>query len=217
MSSKTGRYVLPLFTSVAGAASHDQAGEQIVDTRTASGRFATVNGCPAGVVACSYFLDGHYTGTIYSPGNTPGFLGNLGSSTQNANGAADPNEIVVTGLRVYPTARAAALAAINFYNPISILTNTEVTGTIYRIPLMGYTYSYPTKNGPAASDNGPPCLICSAYYHTHAAFDPGYDNENFSNADVTLARQNGVAMYLGIPSGAIKVFDPATGRVTIVH
>ena len=117
----------------------------------------------------------------------------------------------------YPSAQAAAQAALNYYNPISIADNTERTGVIIGLPYLGYTYLAPTLNGPAGDTNPPACVGCSAYYHTYAANDVRYDNENFSTWDRGLAQapagnvSGPVPIYLGTPSGAMKVYNPITG------
>ncbi len=46
-------------------------------------------------------------------------------------------------------------------------------------------------------------------YHTHGAYDPGYDNESFSPDDKDSNDAEGTAGlpgYLGTPRGAIKVY-----------
>jgi hypothetical protein len=117
----------------------------------------------------------------------------------------------------YPSAQEAAVAAEKHYNPISVSDNTERTGTVIGIPILGYTYLGPTLNGPAGDTNAPACIGCSAYYHTHAGNDIRYDGENFSPADRGLAQvpaggiSGPVPIYLGTPSGAIKVYNPITG------
>jgi hypothetical protein len=55
-----------------------------------------------------------------------------------------------------------------------------------------------------------------AWWHTHGAADPGYDNENFSgnNGDKGYSNANNAVGYLATPSGKIKKYDPSTGSDT---
>lgn len=51
--------------------------------------------------------------------------------------------------------------------------------------------------------------LYDANYHTHGAFDPLYDNEQFSVVDVNSGLNNyGQPSYLGTAQGRIEVFDP---------
>jgi len=53
----------------------------------------------------------------------------------------------------------------------------------------------------------------TATYHTHAAFDPRFDNENFSPQDLESDRQLGVDGYLGTPGGQFKFHNVTTGAI----
>ena len=143
--------------------------------------------------------------------NRPRYDGVRRGAVLPQSGDAQPGDIVVTALRTFKTARDAALAALAEYNPISIRTNTELTGAVYKIPFGGYIYLSPRHNGASGDDNTPICAFCSAFYHTHAAFDPRFDNENFSPEDRAFAGSYGVPIYLATPSGAVKVYNPVTG------
>lgn len=52
--------------------------------------------------------------------------------------------------------------------------------------------------------------------HTHAAFDPKYDNENFSPADENYAESIKVPLYVATPGGVLKVYDPSTDKETTI-
>ena len=54
----------------------------------------------------------------------------------------------------------------------------------------------------------------SALIHTHAAFDPRFDNENFSPADIDGANSIGVNSYLATPAGQFRLYSIDTMRVT---
>lgn len=117
-----------------------------------------------------------------------------------------------------PTPEAAAIAALDHYNPISIADKTERTGTVMGLPYLGYFYLPPTLNGYDGGTNAPGCVGCSNYYHTHGAPDNRYNGEDLSPADRGLAQvpaggvSGSVPIYLGTPSGAIIMYDPSTGR-----
>jgi len=86
-----------------------------------------------------------------------------------------------------PTPEAAAVAALDYYNPISIADKKERTGTVIGLPYLGYFALPPTLNGYAGDTNAPGCVGCSNYYHTHGASDNRYWGEQFSPADRGLA------------------------------
>ena len=117
-----------------------------------------------------------------------------------------------------PTPEAAAVAALDYYNPISIADKKERTGTVMGLPYLGYFALPPTLNGYAGDTNAPGCVGCSNYYHTHGSSDKSYLGEQFSPADRGLAQvpaggvSGPVPMYLGTPSGAIIMYDPVTGH-----
>lgn len=51
---------------------------------------------------------------------------------------------------------------------------------------------------------GTPPKGATADYHTHGAFDPRYDNENFSRGDLDGNAQMGINGYLATPGGSIQ-------------
>lgn len=112
----------------------------------------------------------------------------------------------------YATKNEAAIAAIKDINPKSIEQNVEYAGRIYEFRFKeGFSYTAPNKGNKDSSFPGI-CIFkdCIAYYHTHAAYDPKYDNENFSPADKSVVSFYGTA-YVGTPSGAIKVLESVRG------
>ncbi len=117
-----------------------------------------------------------------------------------------------------PTPEAAAIAALNYYNPISIADKQERTGVVVGLPYLGYFSLPPTKNGYAGDTNAPVCLGCSNYYHTHGPEDIHYYGEQLSPADRGVAQvpaggvSGPVPIYLGTPSGGIIVYDSAVGH-----
>ena len=56
--------------------------------------------------------------------------------------------------------------------------------------------------------------VTTASYHTHAAFDTAYDNENFSLTDLALDVAWEFDGYLGTPAGYFKYHNYLTGVIT---
>lgn len=103
---------------------------------------------------------------------------------------------------------AAGYDAIKYINNTSIYHNTEFAGTIYRNGLGGYSYTNPSKGGSAGANPGPISVNTTAIYHTHAGYDPRYNNENFSSTDTRFSKGRGLGSYLGTPSGSTQYQGP---------
>jgi len=110
--------------------------------------------------------------------------------------------------------RAALVFAICF-NWASILLNKEFGSAIYTREVNGTTKYYYSKVfvGDESSVRIPPTEIPSdgthvASVHTHAAYDPDYNNFDFSMNDMFYAINVGVPLYLVTSAGTIKKYDP---------
>ncbi|PYU23414.1 MAG: hypothetical protein DMG32_16195 [Acidobacteria bacterium] len=118
---------------------------------------------------------------------------------------------------------AAGIAAVNCANGPSIATNTEYSGNVYQIDSNGeYSFTLPGAGTPDSSTfdptDIPDATEYAGSYHTHAAFDLKYDNEQFSEegcnggqpCDIGLALHfnQGQPMFLGTPAGRVEVFYP---------
>jgi len=117
----------------------------------------------------------------------------------------------------YATPDEAAEAAMKAANPSSVKEGREYGGWIQKNPDGTYT-PHPATRGSKDGltnmpDKGPDDV---AWWHTHGANDPGYDNENFSGAtgDKGYSKANNAPGYLGTPTGVMKKYDPATDTVT---
>ncbi|HEU4595562.1 MAG TPA: DUF4329 domain-containing protein [Pyrinomonadaceae bacterium] len=148
---------------------------------------------------------------------TPGWNPNSGNSFQ------------ATGLGVrrrrrgdFPSLTDAAIAALRRFNSQSITDNREYAGSICESADGSLTYTIPNAaDGSIGTNASSVPSSCGAgttrvgTYHTHAAFDPLYDNENFSPADRINANNRSIASghvvpsFLATPSGRIRRFDPA--------
>lgn len=117
---------------------------------------------------------------------------------------------------LFDSADAAAADAIRYINPTSIAKNREFAGWIYKrwFGFGSYSYTVPIEGTEAGSDPGS-CPIWHSKeggYHTHGAYDPKYDSENFSPNDKDIADYLEMPIFLGVPSGDIKKYVPVPGR-----
>jgi RHS repeat-associated protein len=117
----------------------------------------------------------------------------------------------------YQNITQAAIAALQAWNWVSISVNLEFAGSICEAADGTLTITAPNV-GTAAGSTPSLCgagLTRVATYHTHAAYDPNYDNENFSGADKKNANNRSVnaghliPSFVATPNGVIKRFDPA--------
>jgi uncharacterized Zn-binding protein involved in type VI secretion len=162
-------------------------------------------------------LPPHGPGVIVD-GSTGVFINGLPACRQGdtiVEAVGPPNKVavglptVLIGEARFATAEAAAIFALQLANPGSVADNLEYGGWISQNSDGTFTYGPIVQGEPAGltpPSKGPNDV---ADFHTHAAFDPLYDNENFSDDDKDTNRTDGVVGYLATPSGAIKKFDPA--------
>lgn len=113
----------------------------------------------------------------------------------------------------YPSAVAAASAALTEINGVSVLENREYAGLIYQRD-DGSSYSYGAPF-PGNKDTSWPLLgALPVYgdfygtYHTHGAYIPKVDNENFSKTDLSTLFSKEI--FLATPSGDIKSYTPGS-------
>ncbi len=114
----------------------------------------------------------------------------------------------------------AARQRLNMINPVSVNQNREFGGYIYQSADGSYASTQPIR-GEAASVSLPiPSLgvpagtFARASYHTHAAFDPRFDNENFSPTDLAGDREFDIDGYLGTPGGRFLYHEVSTGAIS---
>lgn len=114
----------------------------------------------------------------------------------------------------YMTPMAAATAALNYINPLSIEECTEFAGCIFRNSDGTYSWTWPER-GIMAGSSIIKCVNTNiddienmvGYYHTHGSADPDYDNEHFSPPDIKLAADFGIDAYLGTPAGSLVFWN----------
>jgi len=116
----------------------------------------------------------------------------------------------------------AAFDVLNGINPTSIRENREYGGWVFVNQDGSYASTTPVR-GEAASVRLPlrSAVIpngsrSTATYHTHAAFDPRYDNENFSPTDISSDESANVDGYLATPGGQFKYHNVRTGEITTI-
>ena len=121
------------------------------------------------------------------------------------------------GISTSPQQHNTARRILNDVNPKSVRENREYGGIIFRNPDGSYSNTNPTRGDqdslliPLETPEG---TRATAFYHTHAAFDPRYDNENFSPTDINSANLNNLDSYLGTPAGAFKFYDVSQGQIS---
>lgn len=114
----------------------------------------------------------------------------------------------------------AGKAAIATWNQVSIQENLEHGGYICECRAWLWTcdavYYYTHTRGSAdeldlAGTECPWYDRTVADWHTHGAYDPAYDNEEFSDTDINSNNAGGFPGYLGTPSGAVRRYTPGEG------
>ncbi len=157
-------------------------------------------------------LSGHRSNVIYVDFKKSHSRSDFNEATQTTAASysfSDPvNFVDLNGLAPgdpFPTEAEAAGDALNYINPISIGQNREYGGHIVRSPDGTYSATMPIKGGPAGVNIGRVPAGGTASYHTHGGFDPRYDNENFSPADLLGDMLDGINGYLATPGGSIQM------------
>lgn len=123
----------------------------------------------------------------------------------------------------FRTPVAAAKDFGRLYNPVSIKKNREYAATIYEFKRNGkyyYSYSKPAKGSLDGSDPtdspAPAGTRTVGDIHSHGAEIAGYDNNNFSGADIRGITQDKHIGFVVTPKGYLKRYDPWTRRITTV-
>jgi len=112
----------------------------------------------------------------------------------------------------------AARYVLNETNPASVAQNVEYGGWVYRNSDATYSATEPRRGTIDSVNLGSPENVpygrATASYHTHGAYDPRYDSENFSTVDISTNNIWKTDGYLATPSGAFKYFNYLTGVIT---
>jgi LysM repeat protein len=137
---------------------------------------------------------------------------------------------------VFKTPTKAAKDFGKTYNDNSVKMGQEYGSQIYKVK-GGYTYTEPNV-GPSGGDNGSSVSVSSAPknskvvadIHTHGSYSNGnYDDNNFSgkqdthadnkrvlNMDIGNNNNSKIKGYLITPNGSFQMYDPTTGKVTVL-
>ena len=112
----------------------------------------------------------------------------------------------------------AAEDVLNKINPTSVAQNLEYGGWVYQNADATFSATEPIKGTVDSVNIGSPDDVPNGYamasYHTHAAYDPRYDSENFSQVDIAVDNAWRVDGYLGTPMGYFKYHNYLTGVIT---
>jgi RHS repeat-associated protein len=141
-------------------------------------------------------------------------------------------------LKVFPTPDAAADDFGKLFNDNSIRAKKEYYTEIYpakdsKGKILGYMYAIPISSAGASVDNVETLQIpkhirspkqAVAWAHTHANYDPKFDNENFSLGDDDDAgfsksnrfKKGGIPGYVSTPGGLFKKYYPKNGKIEIL-
>jgi len=120
---------------------------------------------------------------------------------------------------IYKSKRLAASDFAKHYNDNSIKSNREYGTAIHQVmdnknKTIGYAYTVPTvgtKDELTVINESTPHENVKkvADAHTHGAFDPGYDSNNFSTADKNSNDKDKTVGFVVTPNGSIKEYDPS--------
>jgi hypothetical protein len=143
----------------------------------------------------------------------------------------DPGSHVAAPGDDYPTADAAAIAALQGINPTSLRYGREYAGRVYHkwLSFGDYSYAPPRPGDVYSSDPGNSILIPLLHsfgvnagaYHTHAlGLDPAID-ENYSPRDKEQSDSEEEPFFLATPRGIIKKYapvpdKPSQGQVSVL-
>ena len=149
--------------------------------------------------------------TDAGPANVGAHIGDEGASNQSR-----PLVLAAAGDN-YPTADAAAIAALQDINPTSQRYGLEYAGRIYQkwFGLGDYSYTSPIEGESFSSKPGsrPGLLLHSlgvnaGTYHTHTRGTDLARDERYSPGDTQVSDDERAPSYLGTPSGTIYKYSP---------
>ena len=110
----------------------------------------------------------------------------------------------------------AAIDATGYINDRSITENIEYGGWIFE-ENDRFTYDEPRPGTVDSVEIPWPRPEDRAWFHTHGATLPGYDNENFSDPDRSISDTTGKPAYLGTPEGRIRRYDPVEREEALIR
>jgi RHS repeat-associated protein len=109
----------------------------------------------------------------------------------------------------YPTANAAAIQAIKDVNAMSIKTNLEIGGRIYKRKDGRYSYTWPALGTQKDMGQVPPtCPGDQGMYHTHGTYDGRSRPDMISGVDQYWSDLEKKPIWIGTPSGVVLKYTP---------
>ena len=154
------------------------------------------------------------TTTLLAVGGTLGAAALLSSGSGGDNGGDNRPR--------FSSQNEAGRAVLNEINPTSVSQNLEYGGYVYinadgsyssLAPIRGQAASVLLPNPATAAPSG---SRVTASYHTHAAFDPRFDNENFSPTDIAGDRAFNIDGYLATPEGRFWLHDVSANQIILL-
>lgn len=110
------------------------------------------------------------------------------------------------------------------YNPVAIQNNQESISFIFSITINSKrvtSYTEPVPGGEATVkaywDGGGPNTRYYGTIHSHGAYVPKYDNNEFStvNGDIEGSDKKGTTDYISTPNGSLKRYNTVLGVQTL--
>jgi hypothetical protein len=129
---------------------------------------------------------------------------------------ADQPNVATAGNPQHESARSR----FNSINPISVAENREYGGYVYQAADGSFATTNPIAGDatsvelPEARFGVPNGTIARASYHTHAAFDPEFASEEFSDTDLEGDRFDNIDGYLATPMGAFLYHEVTSGQIS---
>ncbi|HVB03571.1 MAG TPA: DUF4329 domain-containing protein [Chitinophagaceae bacterium] len=121
--------------------------------------------------------------------------------------------------------KSAAQSANDFgktNNDNSIIDQKEYASSIYIVNVNGktyYTYTVPwigttdmSKPSPAPKDK-----TTFSSVHSHANYDPKYDNKNFSPQDKNKAKEDQQTDYVTTPDDSLNKYNPKSDKQVVIN
>jgi hypothetical protein len=151
-------------------------------------------------------------------------LPDVGAPASAIEGASDGSHplLLASAGDSYPTADAAAIAALQEVNPTSQRYGLECAGRVYQkwLGLGDYSYTPPVEGDSYKSDPGNRVLkplvhslgVNAGAYHTHTrGLDPERD-EDYSQGDKDHSDSEDAPSSLATPNGTIYKYSPNPNR-----
>ena len=119
----------------------------------------------------------------------------------------------------YIYSKTRIVIAFSHYETHRFLWFTWKTPVYTKVKKTQYSYRKPnrgTNNSSAVPKNPFGWYNQVAILHTHAAFDPNYYNDVFSETDINLAKRAEMPIYVATPLGTLRRYNPSNDSDIII-